>query len=119
MLRNLLLAGSIAASLVALLGCASEVGNDGAVVGGSCVVNGECAVQSRCLDGAAWPGGYCAKLCVTDADCPGGSQCAEIEGGRCVVTCASAGGCRSDDGYDCVELEARGAGGTVMGCALP
>lgn len=119
MLRNLLMAGSLAAALVTLVGCASEVGNDGAVVGGSCVVNSECAVQSRCLTGTGWPGGYCANLCASDADCPSGSQCAEIEGGRCFVSCSGAGDCRSDEAYECVELEARGVGGTMMGCALP
>ena len=105
-----------------LVGCASEVGNDGAKVGGSCVVSGECHIDSRCLTGESWPEGYCVSSCDSDEDCAEGAVRVENEGGICVVECAGAADCRSgdeegDQGYACVEgLESRGAGGTVMGC---
>jgi len=117
MLRKFLMAGSFTAALLAL-GCSSEVGNEGDRVGGPCVVSGECYIDSVCLTGDAWPGGYCAEGCDSDEDCPEGSQCTEEEGGVCVVTCASDAECRSEEGYACMELEARGAAGTVMGCAF-
>jgi hypothetical protein len=114
MLRRIFTAGALAASLFAL-GCASEVGNDGDRVGGPCVVSGECAFDSRCETGESWPGGYCAQACDSDADCPDGSQCTE-RGQICVVSCGSDDECRSDEGYACQELPARGAGGTFTGC---
>ena len=119
---------SLLASLVfalfalGLVGCASEVGNDGAMVGGSCVVSGECANTSRCLTGEAWPEGYCVSSCDSDEDCADGAVCVENEGGICLVACTGDADCRSgseegDQGYTCVDgLESRGAGGTVMGC---
>ena len=118
MLRQIALSSLVVATLL-FVGCKSDVGNDGAIVGGSCVVSGECHIDSRCLTGADWPNGYCAKSCTTSEDCPDGSTCAQAEGGICVVDCAGGGECRSsedDGGYACVELEARGAAGTVMGC---
>ena len=120
MLRNWVLGATILAAVTAF-GCASEVGNDGAIVGGSCVVSSECHATARCLTGASWPNGYCASSCDTSEDCPGGSVCVEAEGGICVVECASAGDCRTDEEsgvYECVAFEVRGAGGTAMGCGL-
>jgi hypothetical protein len=116
MLRKFLMVGSFTAALLAL-GCASEVGNDGDRVGGRCVVSGECYIDSFCLTGTEWPGGYCAAACDSDEDCPEGSQCTE-QGEICVVSCTSDEECRTDEGYTCQELEARGAGGTIRGCAF-
>ena len=112
MLRNVL--GGL--FLVIAVGCGNGVGSDGAEVGGDCIVSSDCTTQSRCLTGSAWPSGYCAWACEAAADCPDGSTCVDSEGGVCVVTCGGAAECRGDDGYDCVAYEARGAGGTVMGC---
>ncbi|HJL18689.1 MAG TPA: hypothetical protein RMH99_23710 [Sandaracinaceae bacterium LLY-WYZ-13_1] len=117
MLRNFRMAFSFLVALTAL-GCANEVGNDGDRVGGACVVSGECYIDSRCLTTTEWPGGYCAQSCDSDEGCPDGSVCTEEEGGICVVSCAGDTECRSEEGYTCMELEARGAGGTVMGCAF-
>lgn len=101
------------------LGCSSEVGNQGDRVGGPCVVSGECHIDSFCLTGTEWPEGYCTASCDADEDCPDGSQCTEREGGICVVSCASDEECRSEEeAYSCMELEARGAGGSVMGCGF-
>lgn len=114
MLRKLLWVGVLA---LLALGCSNAVGSDGDQVGGPCVVNSECYIDSVCLDG--WPGGYCAQACDADEDCPSGSACTEEGIGYCLVACGSDAECRSDEGYACVEREARGAGGTVMVCATP
>lgn len=114
-----LFASLVFALTMALGGCASEVGNDGAKVGGSCVVSSECAADSRCLTGAAWPNGYCAQTCTTNEDCAEGAICSELEGGVCIVECAGTADCRTsedDGGYTCGELPVRGAGGTFNGC---
>lgn len=99
------------------LGCASDVGNDGARVGGDCAVSSDCHLESRCLTGTAWPEGYCVQSCDSAAECPAGSDCAEEEGGICLVSCVANGECR--DGYICAELPVRGGAGTTMGCVAP
>lgn len=118
MFRNVLTVGFLTVAGLAL-GCTPEVGNQGDRVGGPCVVSSECYVDSVCLTGTEWPRGYCAASCDSDEDCPDGSRCTEKRGGTCLVSCSSDGDCRSEeDGYSCLEFEARGAGGTVMGCAF-
>lgn len=119
MLREMVRTVALMGALLALGACGSEVGTDGVVVGGSCVVNNECHVDSRCLTGADFPDGYCAKSCASDADCPAGSRCADVLGGVCLQECASTDECRSDDGYECVERPSRGAAGTATVCATP
>lgn len=119
MLRHPLFASLVFALTLALGGCASEVGNDGAKVGGSCVVSGECTNDSVCRTGEDWPGGYCAQGCDTNEDCADGALCSELEGGICIVECGATGDCRSsedDGGYACSELDVRGAAGTFTGC---
>jgi hypothetical protein len=108
--------------LVAVLmfaGCGSDVGTDGASVGGSCEVSSECTPSSVCRNGEDFPGGYCALGCDTDDECPSGSRCVEAEGGICMVDCeGGTGGCRAEEGYTCEELEARGADGHAHVCAI-
>ena len=111
MLRAMLLC-----SMLVMVGCGSDVGNDGASVGGSCEVSIECTPDSVCRTGARFPGGYCALSCSGDEECPDGSVCADEEGGICMVACSGAGECRSEEGYDCVTLESRGGAGTVSVC---
>jgi hypothetical protein len=118
MLREMLWVVVLGA-MVSVVGCSSGVGNDGDIVGGACVVSSQCAMESRCLTGASFPAGYCAKTCGSDEDCPGGSECVQVEGGVCMVSCGSSAECRSGDGYGCVSREARGAAGTRTVCALP
>ncbi|MCZ7681221.1 MAG: hypothetical protein M5U28_21495 [Sandaracinaceae bacterium] len=116
MLRDLLRTSALAAALM-LVGCGNGVGVDGPVVGGDCVVSSECAMESRCLTGEAYPGGYCAKSCASDEDCPDGSACVEQEGGVCLLACGGASDCR--EGYDCLEMDVRGGPGTSSVCATP
>lgn len=117
MLRKVFVGGSFLC-LLCLPGCGSDVGNDGAKVGGDCDVGSDCSILARCLTGAAWPGGYCATACESGEDCPGGSVCADTDMGICVVACAGDGECRRDDGHTCNEYPARNAAGTVMGCGF-
>lgn len=115
MLRGTLLVLVISIASI-VVGCSSDVGNDGASVGGSCEVSVECTPDSVCRTGTRFPGGYCALSCDTNDDCPGGSVCTQEEGGICMVSCTTDGECRSAEGYACVAVEARGAAGTVNVC---
>lgn len=119
MIRTMVHTIGLFIALVALGACGSGVGNDGAIVGGACAVNNECDIDSRCLTGAGFPGGYCARTCTSDEDCPEGSACADEEGGVCMVACGGSGECRSDEGYECVERAARDGAGATMVCATP
>jgi hypothetical protein len=119
MFRSMIRMVVVLGALVVLGACGSGVGNEGVIVGGDCVVSRECDVDSRCLTGEDFPGGYCARSCDSDDQCPEGSACVDEAGGVCMVSCASSGECRSEEGYDCVELTARGAGGTATVCATP
>src|SRR5262245_14900449 len=85
MLRDSIAAAFLIAALALIAGCGNGVGNDGALVGGSCLVSSDCAMSSRCLSGPSFPGGYCATTCDVQADCPGGSTCIEdtVLGGTC------------------------------------
>jgi hypothetical protein len=118
MLREMLRTAALLGA-VAFTGCGSDVGNDGATVGGSCVVSSECADISICRTGDQFPGGYCANACNTSEDCKDGSVCADVLGGICVVSCAGASDCRSDEDYACEALPALGAVGEVNGCVAP
>ncbi len=121
MLREMLRVTALVGALAGLVGCGNGVGIDGPVVGGSCVVSGECDVDSRCLTGAHYPNGYCAKSCLTPDDCPDGSTCVDSPdfGSMCLLRCSADTDCRIDDGYVCADLPAHGAGGTSGVCALP
>lgn len=119
MFRSMVRMVVVVGALVVLGACGSGVGNDGVIVGGDCSVSRECDVDSRCLTGEDFPGGYCAKSCTSDDQCPEGSACVAELGGVCLVSCTSAAECRSEEGYDCVERPARGAVGTVNVCAVP
>ena len=124
-MHRLTLPSLLLALVTALIGCASDVGSNGAKVGGDCVVSSECDPASRCItgatDGTPWTDGYCTLSCdSTEGDeagvggCPAGAVCGEVEGGLCLVECAGDGDCR--EGYTCAEVERRGAGGSVNGC---
>src|SRR5262245_14044524 len=94
-----------------LLGFIILAGCNGSSVGQTCEVSVECSPDAVCQTGARFPGGYCTIGCDTNEDCPGGSVCTEEEGGVCLLSCTSDGECRSGEGYACVMVEARGAGG--------
>jgi hypothetical protein len=103
--------------VIALVGCSSGVGNDGDVVGGPCPVNHSCAPGSLCLTGEVRPGGYCSVSCSDDEGCVGGTECVQQLGNYCLVSCTSDADCRSDEGYECLELPRAGAAGTTTVCA--
>jgi hypothetical protein len=118
MLRATLLGALLATFATFVAGCGSDVGNDGALVGGSCEVSIDCTPDSVCRTGGAFPGGYCALSCGSDEDCPDGSTCVDREGGICLVDCATDADCRAEEGYACISVEARGAAGTVSACGI-
>jgi hypothetical protein len=65
---------------------------------------GECGPGFTCLEGAAWPYGYCSAACVSDANCPGRSLCARVgveQQNRCVQLCEQDDDCRLAHGYTC------------------
>ena len=117
-MREMLRIGALLGA-VAFVGCGTEVGNDGAVVGGSCVISSECADESVCRTGEDFPGGYCANACDVPEDCPSGSVCADVLGGICLVSCAGESECRTEDGYVCAARAGIGVVGDVMVCLGP
>ncbi len=122
MLRMMLRMAVLVGALAALGGCGNGVGNDGAVVGGSCLTSAQCDNDSQCLTGTSYPNGYCAKSCTAPTDCPDGSTCVDATGygATCLLTCTAGADCRTGDGYDCVELPAHGSTTTTaMVCAMP
>ncbi|MCY1034410.1 MYXO-CTERM sorting domain-containing protein [Corallococcus sp. BB11-1] len=111
-------AGSSFACLPALGG--------GTKVGNPCTSPSQCgAAESRCLTPSdittgfpSWKEGYCTESCVSGADCPRGSTCADVGGAvgkRCLKDCRpGTGDCRS--GYTCTTV-AEGRDVCVADCA--
>lgn len=62
-------------------------------IGARCESHADCA--ERCLAGAGplYPDGFCSMSCDQDDDCPGGSVCADIDGGVCLFACERAEQC--------------------------
>lgn len=101
---------AICAALVAA--CSSnDVSRD---LGARCATNAEC--NERCLTGGDWPGGFCSRSCMTDAECPTGSACISEQGGVCAFTCKADPDCAFlQDTYACKSNADQG-GGQVMVC---
>ena len=97
-----------------LLGCgsASEVSRE---VGARCDMQSEC--DERCLAGTLYPGGFCSVACDDDGDCPGGSLCAEREGGVCLLGCVEVDDCEFlGTGWECRDDDAHPSGEPVKVC---
>ena len=76
-------------------------------IGAACLSDTDCtfATDAQCIIDAAWPGGYCTRLC-DDGVCGSGGSCEnfECEDGPCALclsTCLSAGQCRTGEGFTC------------------
>ncbi len=104
-----------------------DASGPGAGIGSPCTANGEC--QFDFCARTRFPGGYCSRTCVSNADCPLGSTCSLDPGDAtglsriCLAACASPGtapaGCRA--GYVC-EKKGTSLDGTPVctpGCAGP
>jgi hypothetical protein len=76
---------------------AGRVEDAGTPIGGGCMNDSDCASGDCATVGA--PGGYCTLDC-TNASCPAGTTCTEIDGAQlCLQDCASQHECRQ--GYAC------------------
>ena len=87
-------------------------------VGAACDRDADC--RDRCLEG--WPGGFCTVDCDVNADCPGGTICADMHGGVCLFLCDSGEECRDrlgDDDYRCDDRRNRGDGGDRDDVCVP
>src|SRR5262249_12517949 len=72
----------------------------GAAAQGTCA-DGEICMLASCRNSAGfpWPDGYCTKSCVTSANCPAGSVCADIGShstiNLCLAPCTTHADCRT------------------------
>lgn len=99
----------IAALVVSLAGAAcvsSDVSRD---LGARCDDSDQCS--DRCLTGTRFPDGLCSSTCDDGGDCPGGTECADLEGGVCLYGCAEDRDCELlGEGWRCgIETERGGA----------
>lgn len=105
---------AIIAAVALLAACqSSDVSRE---VGARCDKDTEC--DERCLvSSPGYPGGFCTIACDTRADCPGGSTCADREGGVCLFTCNGDRDCTFlGTGWRCDAADLRGAGIKVNVC---
>ena len=89
-----------------------DIGNDGALVGGSCRNGRDCV--ERCVRGGDFPGGTCTVDCRDDRDCPETTYCVDKAGGVCLLACGHNEECRG--GYSCDNTDREGADGRVHVC---
>ncbi len=67
--------------------------------GGACSDDEDCDHDGLCWTSAdGFPGGYCMPWCMSNADCPSGSRCADD---TCWETCDEIDDCRN--GYTCLD----------------
>ena len=76
------------------------------VIGEPCSAAQGCAANATCLEGDAFPAGYCTHPCLSGAGCPAGFVCIELDESTasalraaCLASCPSATPCRT--GYAC------------------
>ena len=100
---------------VALLGCSSNVGPDGLLIGAPCNDEFDCVTGAFCLRRSTFPDGMCTTVCGDDADCRGASACVDVEAGACLLTCERDEDC-GREGYVCRAESRLGAVGEVMAC---
>ena len=81
--------------LAVLVITAASCGGDDEVswlLGARCDVSADC--DDRCLAPSNdYPDGFCTLDCDRNADCPGGSDCVDLEGGVCLFTCGGNADC--------------------------
>lgn len=92
--------------------CSSDIGNDGALVGGSCRDSRDC--ERECVGGGDFPGGMCTLYCRDDRDCPADTACIDKKGGVCALYCERNADCRG--GYECNDEKRRGGPGSDFVC---
>ena len=97
-----------------IIGCGSDVGNEGYVVGGPCEENADCASGSECATGGDFPGGTCTVRCADDGDCPSGTACIDEMNGVCLLLCNFDTDCRL--GYECGDKKRAGHSGSATVC---
>lgn len=88
----------------------------GTSIGAACMRSEDCGEGQRCLSERRWglPDGMCGVIFVdcdpaTDAGCPNGASCLEIQAGGgtfgiCLDSCSTDADC-TRDGYECVDRE--------------
>lgn len=103
------------ALLSVLLVAAACGGSDvSRTLGARCDDLSEC--DDRCLTGDPFPGGFCSVSCDVTGDCPGDSECVDVEGGVCLFSCVEQAGCDFLGlGWTC-EAVAGAGGEEVMVC---
>ena len=102
----------LAVLVIAVAGCGgSDVSR---TLGARCDEQTEC--DDRCLAGEPFPGGFCSVDCDVSGDCPGGTECVELEGGVCLFDCVEPADCAFlGIGWTCAPSPAA-EGGEVMVC---
>ncbi|HEV8323890.1 MAG TPA: hypothetical protein VG389_19895 [Myxococcota bacterium] len=78
-------AAALLALAAATLAAGCSHGQPDRLVGESCATNDDC--RDMCATGADFPGGFCTTTCFDDGDCPGGTVCADVQGGICLFPC--------------------------------
>jgi hypothetical protein len=94
---------ALVAAVALAAGCvSSDVSRE---IGARCDDSDQC--DDRCLSGGQYPDGLCTVTCDDGDDCPGGSACADLEGGVCLYACDDDAACEFlGDGWRCrVEVE--------------
>jgi hypothetical protein len=83
----------LAVWLVALVGCAPQVGD-------ACLNSNGCAFGQVCDTSS--PGGYCLQYDCVRGRCPTEAICVDFETiSACMARCETNGDCRRDEGYVC------------------
>ncbi len=80
-------------------------------IGTRCSSDDNCGTTPYVCTVASHPGGYCARSCTTDGDCPIDAICAALS---CRRKCTDDTTCRQSEGYVC-----RLTGATSPYCDIP
>jgi len=94
------------------ISCNSDIGQDGALVGGSCRDSRDC--ERECVTGGDFPDGMCTVYCRDDRDCPPQTACIDKKGGVCALYCDRDSDCRRR--YECSNVRRRGGPSSVPVC---
>jgi len=102
-------AGAVCAGGIA--GCDDAPNTQRLPIGTRCADDGTCGTTPYVCVLSKYPGGYCARPCTTDGDCPLDSICAQLS---CRRKCVDDSTCRKAEGYVC-----RTTGATAPYCDIP